>query len=220
MIEAAIMKEDSMLFSVSPEAYAEYLEQLSDAEFWEHAYEKAHVSHSTHPTQTLVTRVEKPEDTLTCVTCQLRAAQCILPLTSIREILPTSQRLTLLPDIPFWMLGILSWRNEIVAAIDLCSYLTQSESPPLRERVILVVQHQNLSLALCVLSITSALSIINTSQITPLTFPLTIAGHEVFTGLAGTLEQENAGQEKTLALDMPTLFKDVMGCIDRQARYE
>ena len=214
------MMEDSTLFSVSPEAYAEYLEQLSDTAFWHHAREKAHMPYSTHPTQALITVTAQPENTLTCLTCELRAARCVIPLTSIREILSASQRFTLLPDVPFWMLGILSWRNETLAAIDLCSYSTQSTSSPMPEHITLIVQHEGLSLALCVLSVVSTLSYIDTNQIVPLTLPLDMEGYEAPIGLAGMLKREDAGQEVTLVLDMAGLFKDVMQSIERKAHHE
>ena len=214
------MKEDSTLFSVSPEAYAEYLAHLSDAEFWHHAREKAHLPYSTHPTQALATIAAQPQNTLTFLTCELRSAHCIIPLTSIREILPTTQHITLLPNIPFWMLGILSWRNETLAAIDLCSYSTQSVSAPLQERITLIVQHEDLALALCVLSVPSTLSFIHEDQIVPLTFPLSMQGYEPPIGLAGMLEREDAEQEITLVLDIALLFKDVMQGIERKTRHE
>ena len=212
------MKEDSMLFSVSPEAYAEYLEQLSDTEFWKHAYEKAHVPYSTHPTQALISASAQPDDTLACLTCDLRTARCLLPLTIVREILPSSQRITLLPDVPFWMLGILSWRSETIAVIDLCSYLTKSSSPPLQDRLILIVEHDNLSLALCVLSIISTMTVVDSSHITPFTLPPTVEGVPV--GIVGVWEYEPMQQEKTFVLDIPALFEDAMQCIERSVSRE
>ena len=214
------MKEDSMLFSVSPEVYAEYLEQLSDTDFWKHAYEKAHMPYSTHPTQALISATAQSDDTLTCLTCDLRTSHCLLPLTIVREILPSSQRLTLLPDVPFWMLGILSWRSETVAAIDLCSYLTKSSSPPLQDRITLIVEHNNQSLALCVLSISSTATIVDASHITPFTLPPTVEGNEVPVGIVGVWEYEPVKQEKTFVLDIPALFKDAMHCIERSVSRE
>ncbi|GAC1491010.1 MAG: hypothetical protein NVS2B14_03310 [Chamaesiphon sp.] len=95
------MNEDSMLFSLSPFAYAEYLEHLSNDEFWNHAYEKAHMYHSVQSSQTLTTVAAPPDNnnTLTCIICSLRNGRCVLPLASIREMLPPSQQLTLLPQV-------------------------------------------------------------------------------------------------------------------------
>jgi len=211
-----MMKDDSALFSVSPDAYAEYLEHLSDAEFWNYAYEKAHTPHSTRSTQALTSIATPPDNMLTCLTCELRTAHCILPLTIIREILLMSQHLTLLPAIPFWMLGILSWRGETIAAIDLCSYLTKNISSPLQDPVILIVQHEGISLALCVLSISSTLTFVNSNQFPPFSLSSTLKEVEVPVGIVGVWEQENAEQKQTLVLDIPALIKDVVQSVCRE----
>ncbi|GAC1402536.1 MAG: hypothetical protein NVS4B12_12940 [Ktedonobacteraceae bacterium] len=210
------MKEDSTLFSLSPDAYAEYLEQLSNDEFWHHAYEKAHVSRPTHSMQALASITSTPDDHLTCITGVLRTAQCVLPLSVIREILPTSQYLTRLPDTPFWMLGILSWRGETIAAIDLCSYLTKSSSFPLQERTTLIVQHENLLLALCVLSVSTTVTVVNLNHVTPFTLPPAIEGGETPIGIVGMWEHADVQQETIFVLDIPALFKDALQCIERK----
>ena len=214
------MKEDSTLFSVSPDAYAEYLEQLSDTEFWNHAYEKAHMPRSTHASHALATIATPPNDTLTCLTCELRVAHCMLPLALVREILPVAQHITRLPDMPPWMLGILSWRGETMAAIDLCAYLTKSSSSPLQKRVFLVIQHEHISLALCVLSVGSVTSLINTHQITPFTLPPVIEGGDPPIGIVGVWEHDDVEQKQVFVLDMPALFNDVVQCIEKKDSYE
>ncbi len=215
------MKEDSTLFSVSPDAYAEYLERLTNTEFWNHAYERAHVPRSTHSSHALASMAAPPDDTLTCITCELRAARCALPLTLIREILPPSQHITRLPDVPPWMLGIFSWRSETIAAIDLCSYLTKSNSLPLHKRVFLVVQHEHTSLALCVLSIGSFATDVNVQQVTPFSHSSMTEGDELPIGVAGVWEHADAEQEQMFVLDIPALFKDVVQCIEeRKQSYE
>ena len=214
------MKEDSTLFSVSPDAYAQYLEQLSDTEFWNHAYEKAHMPRSTHALQALAPVTTASDDTLSYITCELRTARCVLPLTCIREILPLSQHITLLPDTPFWMLGIFSWRGETIAAIDLCSYLTKSNSSPLQKRTFLIVQHEHISLALCVLSVGSVVMAVNVNSITPFAFSPAIEGGEISVGIAGMWNHGNAEQEQVFVLDMPALFNDVVQCVERQDSHE
>jgi chemotaxis signal transduction protein len=214
------MKEDSTLFSVSPDTYAEYLEQLSDTEFWNHAYEKAYMPRSTHAAQALATIAPPSNDVLTCLTCELRTAHCVLPLTLIREILPRTQHITRLPDMPFWMLGILSWRGETIAAIDLCSYLTKSSFSPLQECVFLVVQQEHISLALCVLSVDSIASAVNVQHITPFTLLPITEGGEPPVGIVGVWEHGDAERGQVFVLDMPTLFTDVVQCIERKDSHE
>ncbi|GAC1390467.1 MAG: hypothetical protein NVS4B11_22460 [Ktedonobacteraceae bacterium] len=211
-----MMNEDSTLFSVSPDAYAEYLEHLSNDEFWDHAFEKAHVPYSARPTQALVTIAPPPDNMLTCITCELRTARCILPLAAIHEILPISQYLTLLPDTPPWMMGILSWRGETMAAIDLCSYLTKSITYPLQERVTLIVQHETLFLAFCVLSVGSTVTVVDPNYFTLFKLPPASEGAETPVGIVGVLEHEDAGQEKVFVLDMAALFEDVVQHIERK----
>ena len=211
------MKEDSTLFSVSPNVYAEHLERLTDAEFWNYAYEKAHMPRSMHAKHALTTMVTPPDDTLTCITCELRTAQCVLPLTHIREILSPSQHITLLPDAPPWMLGILSWRSETIAAIDLCSYLTKSNSSPLHNRVFLVVQHNHTSLAFCVLSIGSTTTIDNTQQVTPFSLPpVTEGSNSPPLGVVGMWNHGGTEQGQIFVLDMPAIFEDVVQCIEER----
>ncbi len=210
------MKEDSTLFSVSPDAYAEYLEQLTDTEFWSYAYEKAYMPHLTHSSFALATATASPDDTLAYITCELRTTSCVLPLTLVREILPSPQHVTRLPDVPPWMLGILSWRGETIAAIDLCAYLRKSSSSPLHTCVFLVMQYEYTSLALCVLSVGSIATAVNIQQV-----PSTLEGGELPTGVAGVWEHSGAEQEQVFVLDIPALFKDVVRCIEeRKQSYE
>ena len=213
-----MMKEDSTLFSVSPNAYAQYLEQLSDTEFWNHAFEKAHMPRSTHAS--LATVAPTPDDTLTCITCELRTARCVLPLTFIREILPATQQITLLPDVPPWMLGILSWRGKTVATIDLCAYLTKSNPSPLRKHAFLIIQHEHVSLALCVLSIISATTIVNVNQIIPFTPPPITAESPPPAGIVGIWDPGTPEQDQVFVLDIPALFKDMVQCIERGENHE
>ncbi len=212
-----MMKEDSTLFSVSPDAYAEYLEQLSDTEFWNHAFEKAHMPRSTHAAHALATVTAPSDDTLTCITCELRTTQCVVPLTFIREILPETQQITLLPDVPPWMLGILSWRGKTVAAIDLCAYLTKSRPTPLQNHLFLIIHHEHISLAVCVLSIISATTLVNINQIRPITLP---HSNEPPIGIVGVWTSDTSKQEKVFVLDIPVLFKDMIQCIERGNSHE
>ena len=211
------MKEDSTLYSVSPDAYAEYLEGLTDTEFWDHAYEKAYMPRSEHAAHALTTiATPSDDDTLTCITCNLREGHCLLPLSYIREILPLSQQVTRLPDVPFWMLGILSWRGETLAAIDLCAYLTRSKTP-LPSRVFLITQHEHITLALCVLAIGSNLVSVNIDEFTPFTLPPAPEGIEGPVGPIGMWKRDN---NEYGYLDIPALFADAVQHIERKLTHE
>ncbi len=208
------MKEESTLYSVSPDAYAEYLEQLNDTDFWNHAFEKAFMPRSPHAAHALATIAPQSDETLTCITCELRTARCVFPLPLIREILPAPQHITLLPDVPFWMLGILSWRGETIAAIDLCACLSKSRTPPLQNCIALIAEHEQMRLALCVRSINSTSIVVDTHHTTPFT-QLTGEG-KPSTSVAGVLMQEGMTQEPVLLLDIPALFDDVVRSIERR----
>ena len=211
------MKEDSTLYSISPDAYAEYLEGLSNTEFWNQAYEKAHMPRSEHAAHALATIAVLPDDdALSCIPCELRNGHCLLPLPFVREILPLSQQITLLPDAPPWMLGILSWRGETLAVIDLCTYLTRSTSP-LPRRVFLIVQHDYITLALCVLSIGPAMASVSTHEITPLTLPPAPEGTETPVGFIGMWERDN---NEYACLDIPALFRAMAQHIERKPDHE
>ena len=198
------MKEDSTLYSVSPDAYAEYLEQLSDTDFWNHAFEKSGMGRSIRAAQALATIAPQPDETLIC---ELRAAHCVLPLSLVREILPTPQHITLLPDVPPWMLGILSWRGETMAAIDLCACLSKSTTLPLQNRVTLIAQHEQIRLALCVRSIDSTSTAVDTLLTQDGKPPISITG---------VLEQKDTTQDQVLVLDIPALFDDIVRSIERR----
>ena len=118
------------------------------------------------------------------------------------------------------MLGILSWRGETIAAIDLCSYLTKSSSSPLQKCTFLIVQHEHLSLALCVLSVGSVVRAVNVDQITPFALPPAVEGGEIPVGIVGVWEHGNTEQHPVFVLDMPTIFKDVVQCLERQDSHE
>ncbi len=208
------MKEDSTLYSVSPDAYAEYLEGLSDTDFWNHAYEQAYMPRSEHSARALTTIAILPDDdTLTCITCNLREGYCLLPLSYIREILPLSQQVTRLPDVPFWMLGVLSWRSETLPVIDLCAYMTRSKTP-LPSRAFLIVQHEHITLALCVLAIGSVPVSVNTHEITPFMLPPAPEGDETPVAPIGMWKMDD---NEYGYLDIPALFEDVVQHIERKS---
>ena len=210
------MIEDAPSRPLSPSEYAIYLESMSNDDFWKHA--KALAAHSTRPMQESLPPIALPATTLTFVTCLLRdGASCILPFNIIREILPISQHITRLPDVPPWMIGILSWRGETMAAIDLCAYITQKELPHPRERITLITRYENTWLALCVPGINGTPTEVDLGQVIAFSPPL-ISDNEDATsalrGVDGTLEIEDITHQKPLVPDISLLFKDIMQRIE------
>ncbi len=87
------------------------LEQLSDDEFWEHARKLA----------SIVPVAVFPEEYLEC---HLRAGRTsFIALAALFEVVPPPYRISLLPAAPSWMPGLIAWRGEVIAVVDLDAYL-------------------------------------------------------------------------------------------------
>ena len=89
------------------------LEELSDEDFWKYAHELAGI------TSSVLQYSEYLE-------CELGSGSCLLPLAALDEVVLPPHRVTLLPFMPSWMRGILAWRGETIAVIDLDAYLSGS----------------------------------------------------------------------------------------------
>jgi chemotaxis signal transduction protein len=99
------------------------LERMADAEFWNYARERADS----------VPRISSRESNYQDqhLECELSCGNCLIPLKSIIEVLPSSQQYTHLPLIPTWVLGLFAWRGETIPLIDLDMYLCgESTSHP------------------------------------------------------------------------------------------
>lgn len=89
------------------------LERLSDEEFWNYAHELAGKTY----------QVPEHHEYLEC---ELASGPCLVPLAALDEVVLPPHRLTLLPSMPSWMRGIIAWRGETIAVIDLDAYLSGS----------------------------------------------------------------------------------------------
>ena len=113
------------------------LAQLSDEEFWDYARKLAHQ----------MPAAAQPEE---CVTCKLSRGDCLIPLTALYEIVRPPHQLALLPAIPEWMPGIVAWRGETMAVIDLDAYLSGYPADLLDEGILLVANYAGLPVGLLV----------------------------------------------------------------------
>src|SRR5258708_12064902 len=111
------------------------LEQLRDDEFWEYARKLAE----------LTPVVEQPEEYLTCTLSQ---GQCLIPLASLHEVVRSPYRIAPLPAIPVWMPGVLAWRGETIAVVDLETYLTGSTLDISRDGILLTAKYPHFALRL------------------------------------------------------------------------
>ncbi len=94
---------------------AEALVSISDEEFWRYARELALLT----PTKT------SPAEYLRC---ELSRGRCLIPMTSLYEVIPPPHHFALLPAIPAWMPGVFARHPETIAVVDLDAYLSANES--------------------------------------------------------------------------------------------
>jgi chemotaxis signal transduction protein len=136
----------TMVLSGSSGAYT--LEQLSDADFWSYARAQAN---SAAPS------LAQYEEYLEC----RGAYRCLLPLSVLFEVVPPPHRFALLPAMPGWMPGVLAWRGETIAVVDLVAYLARStvRSSNVFEPIVLIAHHADLTIGLLVPAIGSTTSI-------------------------------------------------------------
>jgi chemotaxis signal transduction protein len=120
-------------------AQLQNLEQLRDDEFWDYARALARQ----------VPAAAQSKDYLECI---LGTGTCLLPLTTLNEVVLPPHRLSLLPATPQWMPGIVAWRGEAIAVIDLTLYLS-GHAVDLSNAILLIANHANIPIGLLVPSI-------------------------------------------------------------------
>ena len=118
---------------------AEALVSISDEEFWRYARELALLT----PTKT------SPAEYLRC---ELSCGRCLIPMTSLYEVVPPPHHFALLPAIPAWMPGVFAWHPETIAVVDLDAYLSanQSQAGNDPERTLLIARYSGLAVGLLV----------------------------------------------------------------------
>lgn len=90
------------------------LEQMSDEEFWNYARQRARAlpelpSHAEY------------------IECKLSTHACLIAFQDLAEVLPPPHRLARLPGMPVWMAGIMAWRGETIAVVNLDLYLSDPQ---------------------------------------------------------------------------------------------
>ncbi|HZU69175.1 MAG TPA: chemotaxis protein CheW [Ktedonobacteraceae bacterium] len=94
------------------------LELMSDEEFWDYARERANAISSVSPGE----EIRSPQ----YLECKLNCGTFLIPLQAVCEVLDAPRHFALLPDIPRWMLGIMMWRGQAIAVLDLNAYLCET----------------------------------------------------------------------------------------------
>ncbi len=96
------------------------LELMSEEEFWSFVHERAK-SISGIP-------VEREDRSHQYLECRLSCGTFLVPLHALCEVLAAPRHFALLPNIPGWMLGIMVWRGQAIAVVDLDAYLCDTTS--------------------------------------------------------------------------------------------
>ena len=184
-------------------AYAQFLERLTNEEFWHLAAESAHPLSFGEPL---------PADHLSC---RLRHGRCLLPLALLREVVSPPYHFTSLPAVPPWMPGVSAWHSEIVAVIDLDAYLSNTTTnmdtghTDSMNGILLIMHCDNLTLALFVSSveITIALEPEQVIPFAPIAQKYTYTRTDILKGVKHA-EDEQGGD--CFVLDIPALFADIV----------
>jgi chemotaxis signal transduction protein len=175
------------------------LEQLSDEEFWDYARQLARQ----------VPAAAQPE---VYVTCKLSKGDCLIPLTTLYEVVGPPHRLALLPAIPEWMPGVVAWRGETIPVIDLDAYLSGYPAERPHEAMLLVANYAGLPVGLLVPAM---------GQTTPLqgdpSMDVINQEHSWYLPTQAALVKSKQG--KALVLDVPLLLADVVQQIETAATH-
>ena len=119
---------------------AHSLERMTDEEFWQQArFEAAKASTVLSPSE--------GADSHQYLACELRRGTCFVPLHAIEAVIPASSPLARLPFAPRWLQGVLAWRGEVVAVVDLDEYLSEI-AMPINGGMLLIARHPECAIGL------------------------------------------------------------------------
>jgi chemotaxis signal transduction protein len=185
------------------------LEQLDDEEFWEYARRLAQQAPAS----------AQSEEYLACILAQ---GTCLIPLTALNEVVLPPHHLTLLPATPEWMPGLVAWRGEAIAVIDLSLFLS-NHTLDLSNGILLVANHAGLPIGLLVPSIGQTIPVQQELEDTPTPASdnFTHSTETMAHGLTHYAPDRAACvkgiQQGALVLDLPVLLAAVTRHIERAA---
>ena len=148
---------------------------MNDEEFWNYARQRA----SAVP--------ERPSHA-EYLECKLSGGTCLVPLNDLAEVLPPPYRLARLPGIPAWMAGIMAWRGETIAVVNLDFYFSSPQSSDrsqVADGMLLVVyaSGQALGLLVPVLGMTTAIELEEIAPLAASTHVLLVKDAGFFEGM-------------------------------------
>lgn len=123
-----------------PELSIQKLERMGEEEFWSYARQRAHI-------------VPESPSRAEYVECKLGSGTCLVALRDLAEVLSPPHRLARLPGMPFWMAGIMAWRGETIAVVNLDVYILPVPTlpfPQVVDSMLLVAHTHNQTLGLLV----------------------------------------------------------------------
>jgi len=158
-----------------PELNIQDLEQMNDEEFWNYARQRARavpeeLSHTEY------------------LECKLSGSMCLIPLGDLAEVLPPPYRLARLPGMPAWMAGIMAWRGETIAVVNLDFYFLSPQKADLSQvadGTLLVVHAAGQALGLLVpaFGMTMAVDLEEVASLADSTYVLLAKNAGVFEGM-------------------------------------
>lgn len=144
---------------------AQNLERMTDEEFWQRArVEAAKASTPLSPSESAGLHQY--------LACELQRGTCYIPLHAIEAVIPALSSFARLPFAPRWVYGVLAWRGEIVAVVNLDEYLSELETP-LSGGMLLIARHPECAIGLLV-PVIGLTTTIEPEQLAPTTAPSTL----------------------------------------------
>lgn len=187
---------------------AQVFEQLSDEDFWHYAKEAAI---PPHPLPHLADEY---------LVCKLGTRYCMLPLTALVEVIPSPHQLTLLPSAPHWMLGLTTWKSEVIAEIDLEAYLWSGVEPTNKITASTPIQRPPADILLVVQAHCVTIGLVVTAANTTVRFDAEyIVPFELAPDWCLELSPEaiRGVLDDVLVLNVPAIFDNVVQQIKEQA---
>jgi chemotaxis signal transduction protein len=178
------------------------LERMSNQEFWNYAHERAGIV----PQRSSQERDYQNQH----LECELSRGNCFVPLKAIIEVVPPPHRFAQLPVTPGWMRGLVAWRGDVIAVIDLDMYLYgASASPP--DGMLLVANHADITAGLLVPNV-GLTATVQFEQMHPLTGPSVFYTPRRAGVVRGVFAEEPV-------LDVSALLPDVVQQLGMAAHY-
>ncbi len=177
------------------------LEQMKDEDFWDYAHQRARA-------------IPEPLSHTEYLECKLTCKACLVALRDLAEVLPPPHRLAHLPGMPGWMAGIMAWRGETIAVVNLDRYLLGRQHPEIPQTtngMLLIASQNNQTFGLLVPMLGFTLTI-EFEQIAPpsvLTSFILAEQPEVIEGIYGDLP----------ILNIPILLTELVKQIGMTTRY-